>query len=58
MALDPSSVGLKGEPGKRSWTSKDSLLYAVGVGAGTSELQFTDGKYQGHTPASTSRPWR
>ncbi len=41
MALDPSSVGLKGEPGKRSWTSKDSLLYAVGVGAGTSELQFT-----------------
>ncbi len=41
MALDPSSVGLKGEPGKRSWTSKDSLLYSVGVGAGTSELQFT-----------------
>ena len=41
MALDPSSVGAKGEPGTRSWTSKDSLLYAVGVGAGTSELQFT-----------------
>ncbi|MFP6655380.1 MAG: enoyl-CoA hydratase, partial [Myxococcota bacterium] len=41
MALDPSSVGLKGEPTKRSWTSKDSLLYAVGVGAGTSELPFT-----------------
>lgn len=41
MALDPSSVGLKGEPSKRSWTSKDSLLYAVGVGAGTSELPFT-----------------
>jgi acyl dehydratase len=41
MALDPSSVGAKGEPGKRSWTSKDSLLYAVGVGAGTGELAFT-----------------
>jgi len=41
MALDPNSVGLKGEPTKRSWTSKDSLLYAVGVGAGTSELPFT-----------------
>jgi len=41
MPLDPSSVGAKGEPTKRSWTSKDSLLYAVGVGAGTSELQFT-----------------
>ena len=41
MTLDPSSVGLKGEPTKRSWTSKDALLYAVGVGAGTSELPFT-----------------
>ena len=41
MALDPNSVGLKGEPTKRSWTSKDALLYAVGVGAGTSELPFT-----------------
>ena len=41
MALDPSSVGTKGEPSRRSWTSKDSLLYAVGVGAGTSELAFT-----------------
>jgi len=34
-------VGAKGDPTKRSWSSKDSLLYAVGVGAGTSELQFT-----------------
>jgi acyl dehydratase len=41
MTLDPSSVGLKGEPTKRAWTSKDALLYAVGVGAGTSELPFT-----------------
>ena len=41
MALDPSSVGAKGTPTRRSWTSKDSLLYAVGVGAGTSELAFT-----------------
>lgn len=41
MALDPKSVGAKGQPARRSWTSKDALLYAVGVGAGTSELQFT-----------------
>ncbi len=41
MALDPSSVGLKGQPTKRSWSSKDSLLYAVGVGGGTTELPFT-----------------
>lgn len=41
MALDPKSVGAKGKPARRSWTSKDALLYAVGVGAGTKELQFT-----------------
>ena len=41
MPLDPTSVGAKGQPAKRSWTSKDSLLYAIGVGAGTDELQFT-----------------
>ncbi len=41
MALDPSSVGAKGEPTRSSYTSKDALLYAVGVGAGTSELPFT-----------------
>lgn len=41
MPLDPNGVGAKGEPQKRSWTSKDALLYAIGVGAGTDELQFT-----------------
>jgi acyl dehydratase len=41
MPVDPSAVGAKGDPVKRSWTSKDALLYAVGVGAGTSELAFT-----------------
>ncbi len=41
MALDPNAVGQTGETQRRSWTSKDSLLYAVGVGAGTSELPFT-----------------
>jgi len=41
MALDPKSVGAKGKPARRAWTSKDSLLYAVGVGAGTQELAFT-----------------
>lgn len=41
MPINPEAVGTRGEPGKRSWTSKDALLYAVGVGAGTSELQYT-----------------
>ena len=41
MPIDPSAVGATGNPVKRSWTSKDGLLYAVGVGAGTDELAFT-----------------
>lgn len=45
MALDPSAVGREGAPHERSWTSKDALLYAVGVGAGlgepSQELSFT-----------------
>ena len=41
MAIDPNAVGATGGPVSRSWTSKDALLYAVGIGAGTDELQFT-----------------
>jgi len=41
MPLDPSAVGSKGEPVETSWNSKDALLYAVGIGAGTDELAFT-----------------
>jgi acyl dehydratase len=45
MALDHSLIGVPGEPHERSWTSKDALLYAVGVGAGLGdplqELAFT-----------------
>jgi acyl dehydratase len=41
MPIDPNAVGQTGDPVKRSWTSKDGLLYAVGVGAGTGELPFT-----------------
>ncbi|MFP6816726.1 MAG: MaoC/PaaZ C-terminal domain-containing protein [Pseudomonadales bacterium] len=41
MPINPDAVGAQGGPVRRSWTSKDALLYAVGVGAGTSELPFT-----------------
>jgi acyl dehydratase len=41
MPINPEAVGAKGQPSKRSWTSKDALLYAVGIGAGTDELQYT-----------------
>jgi acyl dehydratase len=41
MPINPDAVGAKGSPVRRSWTSKDALLYALGVGAGIDELQFT-----------------
>lgn len=41
MPIDPNAVGQTGGPVTRSWTSKDALLYAVGIGAGTDELSFT-----------------
>ncbi len=51
VSLDHSLVGLPGEPRERSWTSKDALLYAIGVGAGLGdplrELQFTTENCEG-----------
>ncbi len=44
MPINPEAVGSKGAPAEHTWTSKDSLLYAVGVGAGQEpleELAFT-----------------
>lgn len=45
MALDTSAIGREGPVHERSWSSKDALLYAVGVGAGlgdpSQELPFT-----------------
>ncbi len=41
MPIDPSALGASGNPVKRSWNSKDGLLYALGVGCGTDDLQFT-----------------
>jgi acyl dehydratase len=46
MPIDPKAVGKTGEPVERSWTSKDCLLYALGVGAGTDELAFSTEKNQ------------
>ena len=46
MPIDPSAVGAEGGPSERSWTSKDCLLYALGVGAGIDELPFSTEKNQ------------
>lgn len=45
MPINPDAVGAKGAPFRHSWTSKDAILYALGVGAGAvdpfDELAFT-----------------
>ena len=41
MPINPDAVGQESDPVSTSWTSKDALLYAVGIGAGTDELAFT-----------------
>jgi acyl dehydratase len=46
MPINPDAVGATSDPTESSWTSKDCLLYALGVGAGVSdptgyELEFT-----------------
>lgn len=49
MPLNPDAVGTEGEPVEISWTSKDALLYAVSIGAGTNELEFTTENTNGVT---------
>ncbi|MGV1089603.1 MAG: MaoC/PaaZ C-terminal domain-containing protein [Mycobacterium sp.] len=41
MAIDPSAIGAVTEPRIYEWTDRDTLLYALGVGAGTNDLAFT-----------------
>jgi acyl dehydratase len=41
MPINPAAEGLKGVATRRTWSSKDALLYALGVGAGLDELAFT-----------------
>ena len=52
MPINPDAAGAVGEETEISWTSKDSLLYALGVGAGASdptgfELEFTTDNTRG-----------
>jgi len=41
MPLNPDAVGSTSDPVEVSWTSRDALVYAVGIGAGHEELAFT-----------------
>ncbi|MCQ3814433.1 MAG: MaoC family dehydratase N-terminal domain-containing protein [Acidimicrobiia bacterium] len=53
MPINPEAVGTTSEPTAFTWTSKDSLLYALGVGAGATdptglELEFTTENSKDH----------
>lgn len=54
MPINPDAAGFSSEPHEASWTSKDCLLYALGVGAGVIdptgfELEFTTENTNGVT---------
>ncbi|MFN2537849.1 MAG: MaoC/PaaZ C-terminal domain-containing protein [Mycobacteriales bacterium] len=51
MPLDPTAVGTVSAPKPVSWTARDCAVYALGVGAGTSELAFTTDNTRGVDPA-------
>lgn len=41
MPINPNAVGEKTDPYQFDWTDRDTLLYAIGVGAGVDDLAFT-----------------
>jgi acyl dehydratase len=41
VAIDPTAVGVVTEPALFEWTDRDTLLYALGLGAGLEDLSFT-----------------
>jgi acyl dehydratase len=41
VGIDPNSVGARTEPSEVRWNDRDTMLYALGVGAGLDELAFT-----------------
>ncbi|MGD9619849.1 MAG: MaoC/PaaZ C-terminal domain-containing protein [Mycolicibacterium sp.] len=41
MPIDPNAVGATTSPQIIEWADRDTLLYALGVGAGTEDLAFT-----------------
>lgn len=41
MPINPDAVGATSEPSEISWTKWDCVIYALGVGCGTDELEFS-----------------
>ncbi|MFZ4519098.1 MAG: MaoC/PaaZ C-terminal domain-containing protein [Microthrixaceae bacterium] len=42
MPINPDAVGTTSDPAETTWTSRDALLYAVGVGAGQDPMDRTE----------------
>ena len=53
MPLNPDAVGTETEPAEARWTSKDSLLYALGVGAGASDPPGSSSSSRPRTPTAS-----
>lgn len=41
MPINPGAIGATTAPQPFEWTERDTLLYALGIGAGTKDLSFT-----------------
>lgn len=39
--FDPAAIGAATDPVQVTWTSRDAMLYALGIGAGVDDLQYT-----------------
>ena len=51
MPIDPTKVGAEGKPVLREWTFRQPMLYALGVGAGLDELEFSTNRRQRVLPS-------
>ncbi len=47
MSLDPATVGATSDRKQVSWSARDCMLYALGVGAGTNDLAYTTNNTHG-----------
>lgn len=41
VPFDPGAIGTRSIPKQVKWTSRDCMLYALGIGAGVDDLQYT-----------------
>lgn len=45
--FDPNAIGARSIPKRVTWSARDCMLYALGVGAGTNDLAFTTNNTKG-----------